>query len=120
MATFAEIEAALEEAACRDVLWWLANPDPHENDLPIRHHRTGQIVAYLPERERYGAKPVIRDGLVVGYYRDTPEGRQSVSFRGKGEFLGWCQTAPGELWMVVFNNDDDAVGGFRVGVEGGE
>lgn len=103
MPTLDEIETAVDEAMGRAVLDQIASPDPHAHDRPIRHHETGQIVAWIPEASAVGLVPVIRRGLVVGYYKDTPRGRYAPAFC-VGLVL-WVPIDGDEESMCVFHED---------------
>ena len=95
----------MDEAAGRAVLDRIANPDPHEGQLPIRHHITAQIVAWIPERFARECRPVVRNGLVVGYMRVTPEGEwQYPHFRG-AELYCWFSWKSGQESWPIFGDD---------------
>lgn len=111
--SLAQIVAEVEEARGRRVLERLANPGRPAGDLPIRHHRTGQIVAWIPEQSAIGLVPVILCGLVVGYYKDTNRGRIHPMF-GWGGALHFVYSAPGEEWANDFTEEGCPAGAFRV------
>jgi len=109
----AEIERSIEEACGAAVLAHIADSDvaplaglaPKTEGLPVRQHETGQIVAYVPKEQANGAKPVIYNGLVVGYYRDTEKGRYSALFSPVYRRCVWWRCDDGEEWMSLFSKD---------------
>lgn len=109
MSTLAGIAARMEQAAGKAIINHIANPDPRKDDLPIRQHVTGKIVAYLPARYASDARPVVRNGLAVGYMI-TSQGKTYHPF-----FLGtdvlWAEVEAGEEWMVCFREDGTGGGG---------
>jgi hypothetical protein len=111
MATLREIEDAVAETLGKALLDPTTARDPHEGDLPIRQHETGRIVAWIPRECADGAKPVVHEGLVVGYYREYADGSRSFPMFLGHRFMGWWESNPRELWMSVF----DAEGGDGCG-----
>lgn len=110
-----EIVAAVELARGTALLARRGEPpDPHEHDLPIRHPKTGQIMAYIPAEHASGLQPVILHGLVVGYYKDTPRGRFRPVIRYDGTLAGFSSCAPGEEWSNDFTEDGESLGGTRI------
>ena len=110
--TLAEIERSIEEACGGAVLAKigsdvapLASPAPMEEGLPVRQHETGQIVAYVPKEQASGTTPVIYNGLVVGYYRDTEKGRYSAAFSRIYNRCTWWRCDAGEEWMNLFTKE---------------
>lgn len=78
--------------------------------LPIRQHKTGDIVAWVrPAHVAANARCVVLNGLVVGYYVDTTEGRFAPAFRG-GEVAMWLPVGAGEEWMCVFSEEGRYIG----------
>lgn len=87
--------------------------DPREHDLPIRDYRTGAIVAWVPERCAKGLLPVVRNGLVVGYYKDTVEGRIRPLFDGES-VVRFVFSGKGEEHASVFSEYGKPEGSFLV------
>ena len=105
MKTISDVVAALEAAKGREVMAKLSAPvDPHERDLPIRDYRTGAIVAWVPEKFADGLLPVVYNGLVVGYYKDTPQGTLSPFFR-HNSMISFSLDPLGERWVQEFDKD---------------
>ena len=104
MKTISDVVAALEAAKGREVMAKLSAPvDPHERDLPIRDYRTGAIVAWVPEKFADGLLPVVYNGLVVGYYKDTPQGTLSPFFFFFS-MISFSLDPLGERWVQEFDN----------------
>lgn len=110
-----EIVAAVHEARGAALIANLRSPDPHAGDLPIRHHETARIVAYVPERLAAGMMPVALNGLVVGYYKDSAAGRMHPMFSG-GAMWRLAPTEPGEEWANRFTDMGEPDGAFLVRV----
>ena len=117
MPTLDEIERSIEEAIGGAVLAKagpdvapLARPAPLEEGLAVRQHETGEIVAYVPKEQASDAKPIVYNGLVVGYYRDTEKGRYSTAFSPLDKRCTWWQCDAGEEWMNVFTKEGKAIG----------
>lgn len=113
MPTLDEIERAMMEATGEAIAARIANPGPRVVGLPIRQILTGQVVAWIPRNECQGVQPIIYNGLVAGYYRDTPNGRLRPVFLG-AEFDGWARVGPTEQWASVFTEDGVALGAWLV------
>ena len=109
MKTISDVVAALEAAKGREVMAKLSAPvDPHEHDLPIRDYKTGAIVAWVPEKFADGLCPVVRNGLVVGYYKDTEEGSEFPAFF-EDKCYGLISTRPGTRMQLEFENGKFAI-----------
>ena len=104
MPTRDEIERSIAEARGAAVLARMTSPDPHEGALPIRHRDTAQIVAYVPAHMAEGLVPVVENGLVVGDFKETENGRQYPFFYGR-EVLGWGDAKKDERWIPIFTED---------------
>ena len=102
MPTFNEIAMELEEAVGMALIKSLSNP--HANDLPVRHHVSGKIMAHIPAEEADGCVPVVLNGFVVGYSRTTSKGRAHPLFKA-GVLVGWCPARPGEEWVSAFDEN---------------
>lgn len=89
--------------------------DPYWRDLPVRHHVTGKIVAYIPAEHAEGACPIIDRGVVIGYYRQDKDGSRwrATYYRTEQRgtyFFGWTR-AYGQS-MTLF--DESGAPGMRV------
>lgn len=111
--TLKNIIAMVERSRCKAVLEHIANSDAHKDDLPIRNHVTGKIVAYVPWSEARGCEPVAINGIVVGYYKETASGRKHPWFVGT-TFSGWISSQSGEKWITVFGRDGTSSGCYRL------
>lgn len=85
---------------------------PLRHGLPIRHHETGQIMAWVPDELADGMMPVAYNGLVVGYYRDTEKETLCPGFFVGGISLALMRCDLGARWMHTFN----AAGEYLLGV----
>lgn len=109
--TYDAIVAEVEEV--RGLALVKSLSDPHRDDLPVRHHETGQIVAWVQSEFAAGMMPVVYNGFVVGYYKDTPNGRLHPVFNnGKVWRLSGCR--PGEEWGSEFTASGEQCGSFLV------
>ena len=111
--TYESIVRSVYEARGAAAIAKMAAPDPHERDLPVRHHMTGQIVAYVQEDLAAGMVPVVLNGLVVGYYKDTDAGRLRPMFDG-GKVSRFVYCKPGEEWANRFGANGEQTGAFLV------
>lgn len=108
------LERALEAATGQRVIERVQRGEltPTLRDLPIRHHETGQIVAWVPAKLADGMMPVVHNGLVVGYYRDTEKETLCPGFFIGGVALALVRCDLGARWMHTFNT----VGDYSLGV----
>lgn len=111
--TYEEIVRDVEEASGKAVLSRIVDSDPRERQLPIRHHESGAIMAYVQEADADGLQPVVLNGLVVGYYRDTPSGRIRPLFHDD-KVSRFVYSGPGEEWANRFAAYGKPKGSFLV------
>lgn len=116
MSRLGALERALEEEAGQRVVERVQRGEltSTRRDLPIRHHKTGEVMAYVPGDLAKDMLPVALNGFVVGYYRETETGTFHPSFFHKRRACALVKGEKGERWAEMFDDDGTPLGGLRL------